>query len=319
MTRIKFFLIAIASIALFSSCKKDDDNTSIAPPRDRTVQYAADIADIEEYLQTHYLTVTVDANNNPVPTITKIPDGGSQVSIWNQTDYPLQSKIVKNDNRVYSSGNTLVGTRIDDPVDYKLYYLKIREGVGESPTRVDSTMISYRGTLLDESQFDYRPYPIWFNQENVVAGWRNIVTEFKSGNSIEDPSNPGGVVFTDHGVGIMFIPSGLGYFNNSGIAAILPYSPLVFTFNLHNVQFQDSDLDGILSIYEDLNGNGDYYDDDTDGDGIPDFLDTDDDGDGTPTRKEASDSFGRLYQFELIPNCQGTTGGLKRHLDNSCK
>lgn len=318
MTRIKLFLITIASIALFSSCKKDDDSATITPPRDRSEQYAADIVDIEDYLKSHYLTVTMDAHNNPVPVINAIPEGGSQVSIWDQTDYPLQSKVLKNDSRVYTTTNGLVGTVIDDPVSYKLYYLKIREGIGQSPTKVDSTLVSYRGFNLEGKDFDYKQSPLWFVQENVVAGWRNIMTEFKSGNAADDPSNPGNIAFTDHGVGVMFIPSGIGYFSSSA-GTLAAYSPMVFTFNLHKVQYVDNDGDGILSYNEDLNANGDYYDDDSDGDGIPNFLDTDDDGDGTLTRREVSDSFGRLYAFDLIPNCQGTTGGLKRHLDPSCK
>ena len=318
MTRIKFFLIAITSIAIFSSCKKDDDSTTVTPPRDRATQYTTDINDIEDYLKTHYLEVTTDANNNPVPEIKVIPENGNQVSIWDQTDYPLLSKTVKNDSRIYTSDNTLVGTQIDDAVDYKIYYLKIREGIGENPTSVDSTLVTYRGIDLEDEQFDYAPNPVWFTQESVVSGWRNIMNEFKPGNAADDPANPGGVAFTDHGVGVMFIPSGLGYFNSapSGLAA---YSPLVFTFNLHKVQFVDSDGDGVKSFNEDLNGNGNYYDDDTDVDGIPNFLDTDDDGDGTLTRVEVSDSFGRLYPFDLIPTCSGSTTGLKRHLDSTCK
>jgi len=319
MNRIKFFLIAIASVALFSSCKKDDDTSvNIAPPRDRTVQYASDINDIEDYLKSHYLTVTLDANNNPVPTITEIPDGGTQTSIWDQNDYPLLSKTIKNDNRIYTAESPLVGTVVEDPVDYKVYYLKIREGIGQSPTRVDSTFVTYRGNLLNGTQFDYRPNPVWFAQESVVSGWRNILTEFKSGNAGEDPTNPGGVAFTDYGVGVMFIPSGLAYFA-SPTTTIPAYSPIVFAINLHNVRYVDSDRDGVLSKDEDLNGNGNYYDDDTDGDGIPNFIDTDDDGDGTITRREVSDSFGNVYAFNLIPDCQGTTVGLKRHLDPNCK
>jgi len=40
-----------------------------------------------------------------------------------------------------------------------------------------------------------------------------------------------------------------------------------------NYQDDDDDGDGILTIDEDTNGNGDYNDDDEDGDGIPDYLD----------------------------------------------
>ncbi|PZO32877.1 MAG: FKBP-type peptidylprolyl isomerase [Flavobacteriaceae bacterium] len=319
MTRIKLFLIAVVSSTVLFSCKKDDDSSKVAPPRDRATQYASDIQDIETYLKTHYLTVTMDANNNPVPTIIQIPEGGTQVSIWDQQDYPLKTKMVRNDGRTYTNADPIVGKPINDPVEYKLYYIKLREGVGQSPTRVDSTLVTYRGNALDGTQFDYRPNPVWFSQESVVSGWRNIMTEFKSGNAVDDPSNPGGTLLTDYGVGIVFVPSGLGYFNGAPAGSGLSsYSPLVFTINLHMVKYADNDGDGILSYLEDLNGNGDYYDDDTDGDGIPNFLDVDDDGDRTKTRTEIKDAFGNIYPFDLIPNCSGTTGGLKKHLDPSC-
>ena len=41
----------------------------------------------------------------------------------------------------------------------------------------------------------------------------------------------------------------------------------------------DYDLDGVPTVAEDLNGDGNLANDDTDGDGIPNFLDNDDDGD----------------------------------------
>lgn len=318
MNRIKFLLLTIVASTFFFSCKKDDDNTAITPPRDRATQYAADLTAIEDYLHDHYLTVTTDANGNPIPTLTKIPDGGTQTSVWDQTEYPLQSKIVKNDTRIYTT--SAVGTLIDDPVEYKMYYLKIREGVGQSPTKVDSTFVTYNGHELDDEQFDTRPNPVWIVLDQLgVTGWRHILPEFKTGSYSDDPLNPGNVLFSDYGVMVMFIPSGLGYFNSPpATAGISTYSPLVFTVNLHSLQYRDNDLDGILSKDEDLNGNGDYYDDDTDGDGIPNFIDVDDDDDDVSTREEISDAFNNLYPFDLIPNCQGTVGGLKRHLDPSC-
>jgi gliding motility-associated-like protein len=45
----------------------------------------------------------------------------------------------------------------------------------------------------------------------------------------------------------------------------------------------DHDQDGVPSKEEDLNRNGDFNDDDTDGDGKPNYLDTDDDQDTIPT------------------------------------
>ncbi|MFC4635815.1 T9SS type A sorting domain-containing protein [Dokdonia ponticola] len=50
--------------------------------------------------------------------------------------------------------------------------------------------------------------------------------------------------------------------------------------------FTDSDGDGIPNIDEDLNGNGDLEDDDTDNDMIPNYLDEDDDGDSVNTSIE---------------------------------
>ncbi len=46
------------------------------------------------------------------------------------------------------------------------------------------------------------------------------------------------------------------------------------------------DNDGVEKELEDLNNNGNYFDDDTDNDGIPNFLDTDDDNDNVPTQVE---------------------------------
>jgi hypothetical protein len=51
----------------------------------------------------------------------------------------------------------------------------------------------------------------------------------------------------------------------------------------------EDDNDGILAEFEDINGNGDLTDDDTDGDGIPNYLDFDDDGDNVPTKDEKPD------------------------------
>jgi hypothetical protein len=48
----------------------------------------------------------------------------------------------------------------------------------------------------------------------------------------------------------------------------------------------DSDADGVIDLNEDLNGNNNLDDDDTDQDGTPNYLDTDDDGDGIDTIDE---------------------------------
>ncbi|QKX03822.1 Ig-like domain-containing protein [Aquimarina sp. TRL1] len=54
----------------------------------------------------------------------------------------------------------------------------------------------------------------------------------------------------------------------------------------------DCDGDGIENQYEDIDGDGDYTNDDSDNDGIPDYLDEDDDGDGIATIDERPDPNG---------------------------
>ena len=58
------------------------------------------------------------------------------------------------------------------------------------------------------------------------------------------------------------------------------------------INSKDSDNDGVLDSVEDIDGDGDLTNDDTDGDGTPDYLDTDDDGDGVPTKDEDVDQDG---------------------------
>jgi hypothetical protein len=51
----------------------------------------------------------------------------------------------------------------------------------------------------------------------------------------------------------------------------------------------DDDGDGVPNVFEDFNGDGDLENDDTDGDGTPNYMDDDDDGDGILTIDEAKD------------------------------
>jgi len=74
-----------------------------------------------------------------------------------------------------------------------------------------------------------------------------------------------------------------------------------------------------LSKDEDLNNNGNLYDDDTDDDKIPNFLDVDDDNDLYLTKTERIKTKIPLvyYNFNEIPFCV-SGNGLKRHLDKKC-
>ena len=73
---------------------------------------------------------------------------------------------------------------------------------------------------------------------------------------------------------------------DAGFATLKPLSVWVSTLELFLQG--DPDSDGILTGNEDVNGDGDVENDDTDADGTPNYLDADDDGDGIPTIDEGT-------------------------------
>ncbi|WP_333875646.1 FKBP-type peptidyl-prolyl cis-trans isomerase [Flavobacterium sp.] len=315
-------IVVVFSALTIVSCNKNDDNS--VPLRDYAEQYQKDIALIEEFLQTHYMDV-IDHPGFPDDQnviFTKIPDGGTQTPIWNDPNLVTDFTVDLHD------------------ITYKLYYIKLREGSGpnsKSPCNVDKVLTSYNGKYLYEKtetvngastqvltlkQFEESINPqSFFSLTGVIRGWSEVFPKFKTGSY---SSNPDGTLsFTDFGAGVMFLPSGLGYYANS-TGSIPAYSPLVFSFKLYEIERVDHDSDGIYSYQEDINGDG-YVrvleegvanPDDTDGDGKPDFLDIDDDGDFFTTKSEIENPLtGDPYPFDLIPTC---SDGKKRHLSNLC-
>ncbi len=308
------FLFTLGLIAV--SCSKDDNN-NVAPLRDYAEQYTKDIANIETYMQTHYMEVTNNpgATDDQNVTFTLIPEGGTQTSIWDQTTYPILTRYVSvNQN--------------DVDITYKIYYIQLRQGTGansKSPSNVDRVLTSYRGeyifssteqvngvdvTTIKSDEFEESINPQnYFNLTSVIRGWSEIFPQFKTGTY--SGNLDGTTSYSDFGAGIMFIPSGIAYFG-SATGGIPSYSPLIFSFKLYEIQRIDHDGDGIFSYQEDLatstvNSDGtvtviegvpDGYvyslakdivnHDDTDSDDIPDFLDVDDDGDYFTTKSETS-------------------------------
>lgn len=294
MNKFKYyFILLLAGIAIVS-CSKDHDDPETVPLRDYKEQYKADNDSIVKYLNTHYIK-EVTANFDI--TIEKIPAGGTQTSIMNQTVYPLQSRDVYNHD-----------------VTYKVYYLSLNKGTGEAPMNTDRVFASYTGSLLNGTVFDSsygvgRSFELYmYAAQSVIDGWGEIFPQFKTGTP-SAPGPDGTITYTDFGAGVMFLPSGLGYYG-SGQESIPAYSPLVFSFKLFSLQRLDHDFDGVFDYQEDLNGDGYVYDfrdtaryptppttmvaDDTDKDGIPDYVDSDDDGDGFSTYYEITKPAGQI-------------------------
>lgn len=335
----------LLSVVLFS-CSKDDDKKS-TPPREYTDQYPVDIDLIETYLKTHSFTV-VEVDGRTDVKIDTLIVGNTQgkVSIWDNTDYPLKFKMVKNDAR----RTNFVDGRVDDPVDYKMYYFIINEGGGAPATRFDSTYVSYRGFKLDNKVFDSNNNPLWFTFPKVsasesvsISGFRQFTALLKAAESF-NVAGDGTVSYTNYGVGVVFLPSALGYYNASQ-SNISAYTPIAFTVRLHSVRERDHDRDSVLSKYENGDGKEDLYSVDTDGDNVPDFLDIDDDDDNIRTILETRFTYinadGKTvtgqYPFngalvddpstpyddtKGIPDCAGDFANpsrLRKHLDpNKC-
>lgn len=243
------YLIAffIFSLMIFS-CSKDETVVF-----DNAAQAIIDDEALVKYLTTHYLEASTGI-------VRKIKNG--QSPLINHAN--LKTKEITHNE-----------------IKYKLYYLILNQGVTKSPTRVDSIYVKYRGILLDSTGFDKGKS--WFQLTNLIEGWRYAFPLFKGGTVAMN--SDGSFDFINNGKGILFIPSGLGYQNRT--QGIIPEnSPLIFYFDLYDVNEADDDNDLVPNHKEDLNRDGEVFDDDTDGDKIPNFLDTDDDGDGILTRDE---------------------------------
>lgn len=346
---ILFLAVGISVV----SCSKSDNSTT--PLRDYTEQYNKDLASIETYLKTHYMTVTNSPGTSEDQNVEfhLIEEGDTtHTSIWdNQAQYPLETRLV-----------TVRQNDVD--INYKIYYIKLRQGFGpesKSPCNVDRVLTSYRGeyifsetktvnnvdvTTIKSTQFEELIDPqSYFNLTGVIRGWSEIFPQFKTGTYSGNPD--GTLSYDNFGAGVMFIPSGLAYYSG-GPSGIPTYSPLIFSFKLYEIERVDNDGDGIDSYLEDLNGDGYVYAlptgvfniDNTNRpattgqpgtsvligtnpdkysleDEVPDFLDNDDDGDYFTTESELRNTSGGYYTFENIPTCGGSSTK-KRHLDPLC-
>jgi len=262
------------------SCGNDDDNgNNTVPDRDRAEVYAEDIVEIETYLQTHFYNY-------------EDFDFGNPYSLANDS-----FEIVFDTIEGVNSGKTplidqVTSKQVTDSEgqEYTLYYLNIREGQGNEVHFIDKAYVSYKGSKTDGDVFDSAVTPISFNLttvatlSGVVQGFRDSLIEFKTSDSFTD-NGDGTLTYHNHGIGATFIPSGLGYFSTS-LTEIPSYTPIIFRFNVIDNTIMDHDADGIPSFMEDLNSDGDTFDNDSDEDSGADFIDNDDDNDDTLTKDE---------------------------------
>ncbi|QRM87720.1 hypothetical protein FG167_00270 [Lacinutrix sp. WUR7] len=291
MKLTKIALIVFALIIGVAGCSSDDDSSTTISYRDRTEVYAEDILEIETFLETHYLNLEDNAfdfvdlynpsNDDFEIVFSALEDGSTETAL---IDMPqLKFKMV------------------EDPAEeglfYKLYYLEMRQGLGNEVHFIDKAVLTYEGSTTESFVFDNAINPTSFElttvlSGGVVTGFRESLIEFKTATSFSE-NNDGTLAYHEHGIGAAFLPSGIGYFGQT-LTTVSSYTPLIFKFNVFDRVLLDHDNDGIPSFLEDLDNDANVFDDDTDENSAPDFFDADDDGDGTNTIDEIE-----LISYEL--------------------
>lgn len=293
----------------FLSCNKDDNAEDFVevPIRDRAEQQVIDNDSIVGYLETHYYN-SADFDGNPNPSIADL----------------VITELLEGETLPVGSTMLNVAVGVSKKVtfaktEYEYYVLNLNSNAGgDSPSFADEVRVRYEGFELDGDVFDSAVTPVDFDLVALVPGWRKVLPEFSTSSSFEIGGD-GLVSYTNHGVGVMFLPSGLGYFS-TGTGGIPAYSPLVFKFDLLQMKENDHDGDGVPSHLEDLNDDGEFTvadpeddtvtHDDTDGDLIPDYFDSDDDGDGVLTINEDIDGDGD-------PTNDIGANGIPKYLDDT--
>ncbi len=201
LMKIRNILLSLMVVASIFSCKKDEK------PHDARKQAIEDNRAIVNYLDTHYLDEngilrTIKAGERPIRN-------------------DINSKTITENN-----------------IDYKLYYLTVKEGVGTYAKDIDSVYISYSGILLDSTVFQSKVSKHWVHLANPrsrynITGFRKGATFFKSGVLKVNPDES--FYFENSGQGYVFIPSGLAY-RNRGTSMIPKNSSLIFKFNIKDVK-----------------------------------------------------------------------------------
>lgn len=272
--KINYLLITLIVFSIsLNSCRKDDGITEGIEEVPRDVQQVTDQAILDTYLATHYYN-SGDFDGNPNPSmydlvITELAEGET---------VPV--------------GHTLLAAAVDTyqtnykDQDYNYYVLPINQGGGEDlPHFTDDVRINYEGSLVEDGEvFDSTVNPTVFDLAGLIPGWSRVIPKFNIAESYVI-NGDGTVSYNNPGVGVMILPSGLGYYS-AGTAGIGPYKCLVFKFDLLQTEINDHDGDGIPSYDENLDGDEEIVDDDTDEDTLANFVDVDDDGDGVLTIDE---------------------------------
>jgi FKBP-type peptidyl-prolyl cis-trans isomerase FklB len=103
-----------------------------------------------------------------------------------------------------------------------LQYKILKEGAGPKPSATDSVVCNYKGTLIDNTEFDSsykRGQPATFPVGQVIKGWTEVLQLMPVGSKWQ-----------------VWVPSELGYGPRGPGGAIGPNSTLIFEIELLSIQ-----------------------------------------------------------------------------------
>ncbi|CAM1368994.1 peptidylprolyl isomerase [Tenacibaculum xiamenense] len=264
MIKIKHFLYILVTGVTLYACSNSNNTT--VDNFDHEAQAKKDNDSIVKFLKNNYFNEERDSI---------MPIEGGETALFD-------------DNRLITK------TINEFDIDYTYYVFVQEEGTPDEdkgfPTVIDSILPVYRlrtlttATKVKKEQDLINPQ--WFNQVNVVPGWRYPWVHFRNGNNV---TSNGPIRYEDGGKGFFILPSGISYRNGGA----LPNKILLYYVELYDfIKDTDHDRDNVPSIYEDIDGDGKPWNDDTDGDRTVDFLDIDDDNDTVLTKDEDANGDG---------------------------
>jgi len=139
-----------------------------------------------------------------------------------QTDAVGQTNKQEGDAFLAANKNQQGVTTLPDGLQYKI----LKEGDGPKPTAADSVVCNYRGTLLNNKEFDSsykRGQPATFPVSGVIKGWTEALQLMPVGSKWQ-----------------IVVPPDLGYGARGAGADIGPNSTLVFEIELLSIQPKDA-------------------------------------------------------------------------------
>ena len=277
--KIKFYILTVFIFSfIIYSCDEEESQTQSVPARDRAEQQATDLDTLQNYLNTHYFNSGYINNLSSYPRIEDI----EIIELLEGDELPPNTTLLINavEERYTSYEDT----------SYTYYVLNLENGQGDQPHFSDQVRVNYEGFLTNGTIFDESVTSTDIDLAFSIVGWNRVLSQFRTADSYST-NNDGTVSFDNYGIGVMFLPSGLSYFN-SAAPGIPSYSCLIFKFELHQYKVMDHDNDYIPTYMEDIDGDFNILNDNTDSDQFSDFSDSDDDGDGYSTYRE-------VYALEL--------------------